>query len=64
MALGDAELIFLETLANSLKNVGHNVVATCSSRAALVAAVRRETPSVCITDSHFGDGDINDLLDE
>jgi two-component system nitrate/nitrite response regulator NarL len=63
IVLGDEQLIFLETLAQSLSNAGHTVAATCSSRAALVAAVRREAPSVCITDSQYSDGDLTDLLE-
>lgn len=63
MVLGDEQLIFLETLAHALNNAGHDVAATCSSRAALVSAVRRETPSVCITDSRYSDGDLIDVLE-
>src|SRR5664279_54560 len=62
IVLGDEQLIFLEALTCTLNNAGHAVAASCSSFATLVSAVRREKPSICITESHYSDGEIGDLL--
>lgn len=57
LVLADDHRMLLDALATALTQRGHVVAAAVSSRGAVVDAVRRTAPDICLLDIRFPDGD-------
>jgi two-component system, NarL family, nitrate/nitrite response regulator NarL len=64
VVLADGHTVFLDGLSAVLAHSGCRVVATASTREALLEQVRAVRPALCIIDSQFPDGDGIEALQE
>jgi two-component system nitrate/nitrite response regulator NarL len=64
IVLADNHVAFLDALTAVLTPVGHHIVATAETRSELIGSIRALQPNLCITDSHFPDGDGVAAIDE
>lgn len=64
IVLGDAQTVFLDALRAILDQAGKRVVATTSTRADVLEAVRAWQPTICVSDDSFPDGPILDVIDD
>lgn len=57
IVLADGQNLFVDALTAALERAGHRVVATATTRCALLEAIRRRQPDVVVIDSCLSDGD-------
>jgi DNA-binding NarL/FixJ family response regulator len=64
IVLADDHVVFTDALTAILKQLGHEVVAAVTSRAALANNVQTLQPDICIIENHLHDGDGVDLIEQ
>jgi two-component system, NarL family, nitrate/nitrite response regulator NarL len=64
IVLSDRQSLFLDALRTALTERGHHVVATTTTRHAMLAEVQSRQPGLCVVDSAFADGDGIDAISE
>jgi two-component system nitrate/nitrite response regulator NarL len=62
VVLADHHAVFLEALTAVLAQADHRIMATASTRCALVDDVRRLKPDVCVTENAFPDGAVVEVI--
>jgi two-component system nitrate/nitrite response regulator NarL len=62
VVLADDHVVFLDALTMVLTELGHNVVAATSTRAALLDSVQALQPDACVMEAQFPDGDAIDAI--
>lgn len=62
--LADGHTVFMDGLSEVLTQSGYQVLATASTRAALLEHIRALRPTLCIIESQFPDGDGVEALEE
>lgn len=60
--LADDHAVFLDALAAVLTQMGHHIVATATTAAALLSSVRAIRPDLCVTETKFLDGYAADVV--
>src|SRR3569832_2555039 len=64
LIVADPQVLFAHVLGEALRTAGHEVVAVCSTRSELFAALRSFDASICLTELRLADGDVAGLISD